>query len=505
MKKEQKIEQGTELVTHNFWRLFHAVLKQAENSEETARSKAAWEWMSDNIHHIRKSCVDIELDLFGIIYKLGRELRELPSYELVKEKVQVHDHNEGMIEALKEYETMRSEFSVLKVSDLPSILNDKGTETEQSRWNSILKIAQRITAATSGGGIELGKRKYSGTRDSINFLMNEMEKGVLIQDDGTSGRSIVVQKEAEEVGPFYDESMKRGFLPTGFPQFQLFHGDFFGILGYTGDGKSTVGRFMLYHIAEQGHNCVEITIENDAEVERNKFVLLHAHNPKFEGEFHTLSYEAYKQQRLTASERDAIDFVAKDFKEHLGGFITIQKPQEASWASCKNKIEMVDLTNPIEAAFIDYPQLIDPPAYSSDERRSKMTSMIKEIRQYGLTFGGSNRKLSMICPVQSNETGYEIAQGKEGVWTLSGVNNDKEFARSMNIIIGVYNKSRETGNSGHQLVFSSVKDRDAEGFKPFFMHLSPCGWISPDPVAQMNFSEIISDEDSVDKSMPKID
>jgi hypothetical protein len=79
--------------------------------------------------------------------------------------------------------------------------------------------------------------------------------------------------------------------------------------------------------------------------------------------------------------------------------------------------------------------------------------------------------------VQGNEEGRKRAEEDEGVWKGSGVNNDKELSRSMDFIMGVFNKGQM--GSCNDLVFSFPKDRDAGNNTPFFAHMTGTGWIMP--------------------------
>jgi hypothetical protein len=83
------------------------------------------------------------------------------------------------------------------------------------------------------------------------------------------------------------------------------------------DGRSgTAGVPLHQRISRVGSG---ISLENDSVVEKNKYVLLHAHNPKFNGEFNSLSYKAFKQLTLTPMERSMMDVVGADFKATMEG------------------------------------------------------------------------------------------------------------------------------------------------------------------------------------------
>ena len=487
-----------ESYTRNFWRLFHCFLRHSNTEEENTRSRETWQWILDNDISLRKACTDYQLSLIGIIWDLSFENRDLPGYDLVLEKVQEAEKNDSIIDALKEYKKHASTLNVHDAKNLPSVFRDLADDWEKKRVMSLLKVTSDIV----NGNIEEGKNKWSGARDAVHYLMKGLEKGVLIGETfGT--HPIDVRNEAEDVNEYYHEQARLGFIESGFDQFHMKQNDFVGILGYAGDGKSTTCRYILYNIALSGKQVIYITFENSSVVERNKFILLHAHNPKFGNEFNSLTYDKFINARLTAEELEQLKIVAKDFKETVQGNIIIHQPLMASWEQCKSFIEMQDMIQPVDVVGVDYLQMIDPPNSKTDnDARSKFSAMAKDVRQYSLTFKG-NRGLTIISPVQSNETGKEQAAKKEGVWTLSGINNEKELGRSMTFIIGVFSNGitrLDTHGDTRSMTFSCVKERDGIGFQPFFTNLTMAGYILPDhrkgpnPVVDIEaLSDIVDD------------
>lgn len=488
-----------------FWRLFHSLIRHGNGKAENDRAKEVYEWLIDNFTQIRKCCVDYELDLIGIIGDLSRDSSLLPTYDIVRDRVVATENSEGMLEALKEYDQIsETQLTVNHTPELEVILKEHTENFERGALSFVLDKAKRI----ANGKVEDKKRKLSGAKDAMNYIMEQMENGILVRADKSGlNRPIDVQTEAEEITGDYDRLLDQGFFETGFPLIRLRPSNFVGILGHAGQGKSTVGRFMLYTMAAAGKNVCEITLENDAEVERNKFILIHAHNPYFNGEFASLTYEKFINGRLTAQERGFLAEVGKDFKKNVGGRIKIRQPHEASDIACKNAIESFHRNTPLDAAMVDYVQLIEPDARNSDERKTKMSTMIKDWRQYALNFDGT-RKLVLLTPIQGNEDGFKYAQDHDGEWpkSASGINTDKELARSCDVIVGIFQKEqvpdKESGGQNHIVTFSNVKDRDKPEFAPFLATMTGCGWFnvggmvasSTVSLPEMTMNDVIGDD-----------
>src|SRR5208282_1250274 len=133
-----------DLSTLSFWRLFHSLLRHSNSKGETARALEAYEWINDNMTQLRKCCVDYELDLIGGVYDLSRDTETLPTYDIVKERIQNLDKNEGAIEALKEYESIRdSQLTAHQVPEMNVVLKDHMTTFENLKLTNILERAMR--------------------------------------------------------------------------------------------------------------------------------------------------------------------------------------------------------------------------------------------------------------------------------------------------------------------------------------------------------------------------
>ncbi len=465
----------SDLCSPNFWRLFHNMLRHGNTPDDIQRAKDGYTWTIDKSTTIRKINGGDEMALIGAIWKCSSDDRALPGYSIVKDYIEAQTQNEGLLTQLEEYESIVDTLQVHALIDLDQVLRDKANEWETEHFAHILKKG----AVINSSGVQDKKTGATliGPREAINFVMRELEKGVLVDVTNECNRPVLVQNEAKNITERYEERVARGWLDTGIPQIRVYPSDFLGILGYTGSGKSTLARFMAYQIAQQGHNVLHISLENDAIVENDKYVLLHAHNQERWGdEFSTLSYEAYKLGTLNQWQKDAMKIVGDDFEKSIGGKIIIRQPQTFNWAHTREIIEMTHATTPLSVVLLDYIQLLESSSKNGDEYRIRTTQMIKDIRQFFLTFS-PQKKIACISPAQANEEGLKKAAEKEGVWSLSGVNNDKELARSMSFLVGVFDCG--LGEKEHrQVTTSCIKDRDGIGFTPFNYSLSSCGWIS---------------------------
>jgi hypothetical protein len=463
----------------NWWRLFHSLLRHGNSSEEQIRSANVWSWMNDYYVILKRIAAadDVQFDLLAALWKTAQETGTLPSYEILLEEVKSTEKNDELLDALKKDYRSQTDLTIHDPADLAVVLKDWCTDWEMRRITNVLKLTNGINL----GSIEMNfmgqrNKKMSGPRDALKYLVHELEEGLLVDASNTL-KPIVVQTEAHLGPEEYQQSLSIPQLECGFSDFYLERQDFIGILGYLGSGKSTVSRFMLYNMAAAGRNVLHISVENSQTVERDKFIFLHANNPKFGGKYEALTYAKKRKKQLTTDLLRMWIEVAQDFKETIEGRLTIRKPSVASWEHIKTLIETEDLVAPLDAVLLDYIQLLEPPSRNTDDQRSKMSAMIKDIRQFGMVFDGG-RGMCIISPVQVNEEGLNRAAKEEqdGVYKPSAINNEKELGRSMTFIVGVFNKGQDPQGC-YDVMFSCPKDRDGVGFDPFLAKMSPNGWV----------------------------
>src|SRR5271166_5047193 len=340
----------------NWWRLFHSLLRHGNDQAERDRSTATWDWMFDNYLTLKKVAMGARFDLLSAVWNLAQDNGgKLPSYEAVLERVQVMEKNEDPLDLLKNEYRSQTNLVVHAPDDLSAKLKDCCTDWERLRIYHALNKTNQICQGSEELGVGRDKKVWTGPKDAIKYLVREMEDGLLINSTQTL-KPIDVKKDARLGPEEYLQSLQIPKLESGFEQFYIERQDFVGILGYLGGGKSTMERFILYKMAECGRNVLHISIENNQTIERDKFVLLHAHNPKFGGSYDALTYAKKHKKQLTPELLEQWMAVADDFENNFKGRIIIRKPGVATWEHLKTMIETEDSLAKLDAVGIDYIQ-----------------------------------------------------------------------------------------------------------------------------------------------------
>jgi hypothetical protein len=203
----------------NFWRLFHCLLSHNTTEEESIRTKATWAWFGDHLTTLRKiaSLSSIGdrgegLELLGLVWSLTRTIDDLPGINIVREKaLQLDERSDAVSMLLDNYKEFLPSLSIHPAKDLDAVLQDCCKDWEMAAVTNMLQRANRICNSSADNG--KGKPKLSGPSDTVKFLHQRMEEGLLIKPNQTL-RPINVNKEAPTIGEWYDESLNTKFLPT---------------------------------------------------------------------------------------------------------------------------------------------------------------------------------------------------------------------------------------------------------------------------------------------------
>ncbi|ADW68993.1 DnaB-like helicase C-terminal domain-containing protein [Granulicella tundricola] len=466
-----------------FAHLFHCLLRHDHSEAEKDRAAGVVAWAGNNLINLRACCVNDELTLVGIVWDFAYKQHSLPTLDSVNDAVALLDKSAEVVALINNYREIRSELVPHDALGMGPVLAAKIVAFERAKLGLYLRQAVMINGGTAKEDKRLGRR-YEGPKGALNYIMDKLEEGILIDRTGVV-QPIIVQKEAGELGERYDYLKSRGHLPSGIDALPLYPGDLCGILGYSGGGKSTLGRFIVYQMAAMADkNILVISLENDAEVERDKYLLLHCHHPKWGGEFDAISYERFLTGALLPVERKALDLIAQDFADTVSGRITILQPSDSTWESLKHLVELHSSRHQLDVLFIDYLQMLESRSTRGEDTRSQMTRMIKDVRRFGLTHRTlSGHPMVIISPIQGNEAGKKFAEDHEGRWDLSGVNDVKEMSRSCTQLVGTFTYGDHDPQGNLEGVISCVKSRDGIYWGQVPYKQTCAGWIHTDRIA----------------------
>jgi len=163
-----------------------------------------------------------------------------------------------------------------------------------------------------------------------------------------------------------------------------------GILGYTGQGKTTLARTLAYNAAMHGSRVLYIPLETTFDEELAAFQRLHSHDDWGPG------YSSYA--------------------ETVGRDLTIVMPKETRlWKDIRAAIQAEDAIRPLDLVVIDSLLLVNPDPTIEDRPRAKL-AMAADARQMA-----HSHNYSIVTPILGNRRGFEDAEERDGVWDLRGI------------------------------------------------------------------------------------
>jgi hypothetical protein len=457
----------------NFWRIFHSLLRGSSSAEEVVRSREALLWATDNITQLRAVCMDMELDLLQTVWEYWMAHKDAPAYKIIHEMVQKKDKNEGILEALKEYEKLKEELQRHDAQDLSQVLKEKTEEYQTDRLNFVIDRVRRI----ANGSVEdrKTKKKLSGTVDAVQYFMNQVQNGMIVDNMRSLGGDLKdVMKDSRDEYTRNKRENQQGTLTirTGLDLLDQAVGgikrkQFIGILGFAGTRKSSLARTFAYNAALQGFTSVHVTLEQSFEEERDIYLVMHSHHPKF-GKAFNISKKALDEGSLTPAEEDFLfNEVAPDFEQETGT-ILIKQPTSTTWEEIKAEVEFQNKIRPVDMLLVDYLTLTDVSG-SFDSKRA-MEDNIKNAKQWAFTFG-QGRGLAVVTPVQGNRDGYVRAQDHpDHRWDMNGVFMYSEFDKSLDMCIYTY---LDDGiKNQDQIIIGTCKSRRTDDCAPFLAEVN---------------------------------
>lgn len=449
----------------NFDRIFINLIRQKDTPEEIKRSTDACTWFVENMTTMRRISTPADLELYGFIYSYWSDHKKAPSLTILKEIIEKKSTTPGVTEQFNQFEEAEG-LKIYSVEDLPQVLAEKVEEYEAEQLENILKITRNINK----GSYKNPKTSeiLSGPDDAISYFFKEMERGRV--HSGNTNTSGSLNEDAGDIEEIYRKSkadqlagkLRIATKIQGIDDhLTIKRGDFVGILGYTGQRKSTLCRSICYNAALQGFNVLHVSLEQTYDEEMTIYSLMHSAHPKF-GRKTGISKKEFDEGRLSEEDEKFLFRVVLPDLHKLRGKLLVRQPEESSsWGGIKTIAEITNQTTELDLFFLDYLALCET---KSRDIKGEIEQNIKDMKQFALHFN-NNKGIVALTPVQGNREGWEAAGDAEGKWEATGVYMYSEFERTLDSLISVYLGPAVPDN---QLVISSAKLRRSAGIPVFY-------------------------------------
>lgn len=391
---------------------------------------------SKNIHTL----TDFEINLMDFVISCYETLGEIPSCELVEDKMGIKS---GTLNSLEPFEDIRS----LK-------LYSKGILKS--------KLVDSVNTEIASMGA-LGETQTPEARERLRELTT-------LHDSGNRVYAPRFNFEA-----YYEDRLQR---PAGmkFPcKFlndkagEMAEGEVTVVAGYTSHFKSTLATNIVYHnVLNYGFNGVVFSLETP---EENFWInLLSRHSIGNSGEYNCIPAKKVKRVLLTDGERKAFDKVNADWEDkRLGNLFIIDEKQ----LDTKDPSEFLQILEEIDDLLqgnlhffcVDYIQLLKNTSYSSNKSDAQAVGAYMEVFReatQGFRKGTKyEKKLIGLLLSQITRGGVDYANSNDGEYPGPSVLSDSsELEKSAHRVISTY--TTDAMKASKEALVQVLKSRDGE-------------------------------------------
>ncbi len=487
--------QADDAITLQTHILFHAIIRQDQSDEELARSMTACKWMAENLHLLVRYMPDADCEAIGLGINYFLKKKTPASMDII-ELDTMEEHIPRTEEFLTEYRQFAKE-------GLPLMRTPEDMDHAFARLVTAVQVRSISRIASVGNQIAMSVRKgvevtSPSTGEKIQLKGPEGARQFI--SEALAGRihqdPFALRNRSHEPGDWRDDpsdavtelmEAPAERIPTNIRPIDdavaIRKGELIGILGYTGCGKSRLGRTMSYNAMRDGRNVLHIVTEGGGrKVERVRYAVAHAHylDPE-RAQALCITFKAYADQILNPEAMAFLQDAIQDLSRHEGG-ITVVSPMERTWQGVRRIIEAETRKRKIDLLNIDYLTHLVPT--TARDPRTAMATVIHEAQDLAAVYD-HGKGLALLTPVQGNRKGYEAAQSAGGAWTSEGLFEYSAFVMDCDLLLYVY--ADDDLRPLNQIKIGTAKARSSIGM--------PCTTFKVDKFTQMVVNPTSFNED----------
>jgi replicative DNA helicase len=241
-------------------------------------------------------------------------------------------------------------------------------------------------------------------------------------------------------------------------------GEFWLIAAYAGVGKTFFCSNLAYHFAmNEGKNVVYLTAETLRPQVRQRMLIRHSHDPKFNIP-NGLSSSLLKKHspdnpQMTQEQITQYREVMKDFgtlKEGRGIMHVGQISMGAKISTIQAKLNKLNNTFPIDVVVVDSLDLLSPEVRRQSSRE-ELNDILASAKLLATSFD-NGRGVRLISPWQTSRQAWKDAH-EQGRYTKASMAETSEAERKADLILALL----EDRSNPFKLKGQTLKFRDSEG------------------------------------------
>jgi KaiC/GvpD/RAD55 family RecA-like ATPase len=341
----------------------------------------------------------------------------------------------------------------------------------QMLFEALMSTARKVWVSNSmrlASSIALGaqktpdKAKETGVNAAIQFIRSEMAQDWSQDAPAIAG---MLHENIEHV----KHALKDKLMDGGGERFPLglSHIDncvvvgkqnlkFIGVLGMSGDGKTTLTNFICYNWLRQGARILYISTEHTPQEIWEFMAFLHQTHPDYD--FTLPSLSDWENRKVVVDDLKNMATILSDIqtRKNLPGLLDCQQMRD--WDSIVDYLTTNHQKNKYDILIIDYLARLDVPG-DARFRDQAMKKLVHDAQGLTRSFG-SNKGLILLTPIQVNREGNKKARNaEEGEerYDLNAISSISEYQHDLDLCLSVW--SDEDMKMGGRVEIQVLKKR----------------------------------------------
>ena len=447
------------------------------------QNKAAYQWIAMNwVERDHDDEAVSQRTFKAIIEYMNRHSKAPANLDALLQWVQV---NPAMIQEFMKTELLDTEIDFLKTEYEPNPDWDDAVMFEgllskaRSNWAQTHFGYAQLVAAGGAKLKEKGMEGESGPTAAIQYIRTALSKDFRSEAPAMAG---VLHENIPTMLTNLDalgtEQATTGRFKLGLPHIDqnVVVGKqnlkFLGVIGMSGDGKTTLTNFITYNWLLQGAHILYCSTEHTPEQIWNFMAFLHQSHPDYD--FTIPGNSEWAQGKATAEDRHNMNKILVDIQDrkNLPGLLDCQTFRD--WESIKDYLAVNHKKNKYDILVVDYLSRLNVPG-DPKFRNQAVSAMVHDAQGLSRTFD-ANRGLVILSPIQVNREGHKAAlmadpEKGDKRYNLNAISQVSEYQHDLDLCLSVY--SDDDMRMENKVEIQQLKEREGKRSRAEVMNLNP--------------------------------